>query len=82
MVTLKITYFSAALEVPSTLLCYYFMEVMLFIIIIMSVYQLMQFFTAISNNGRDLTVDFPQQPGWTGQVSEMELVTDQRKLTL
>ncbi|XP_041973907.1 probable E3 ubiquitin-protein ligase HERC2 [Aricia agestis] len=33
--------------------------------------------TAISNNGRDLTVDFPQQPGWTGQVSEMELVTDQ-----
>ncbi|CAH0405793.1 unnamed protein product [Chilo suppressalis] len=33
--------------------------------------------TAISSNGRDLTVDFPQQPGWTGQVSEMELVTDQ-----
>ncbi|XP_049884481.1 probable E3 ubiquitin-protein ligase HERC2 isoform X2 [Pectinophora gossypiella] len=33
--------------------------------------------TAISANGRDLTVDFPQQPGWTGQVSEMELVTDQ-----
>ncbi|CAG4926206.1 unnamed protein product [Colias eurytheme] len=33
--------------------------------------------TAISTNGRDLTVDFPQQPGWTGQVSEMELVTDQ-----
>ncbi|CAG9110144.1 unnamed protein product [Plutella xylostella] len=31
----------------------------------------------ISNSGRDLTVDFPQQPGWTGQVSEMELVTDQ-----
>ncbi|KAG6464463.1 hypothetical protein O3G_MSEX014531 [Manduca sexta] len=23
--------------------------------------------TAISSNGRDLTVDFPQQPGWTGQ---------------
>ncbi|XP_028033518.1 probable E3 ubiquitin-protein ligase HERC2 [Bombyx mandarina] len=33
--------------------------------------------TAVSTNGRDLTVDFPQQPGWTGQVSEMELVTDQ-----
>ncbi|XP_068628740.1 probable E3 ubiquitin-protein ligase HERC2 [Battus philenor] len=33
--------------------------------------------TGISSNGRDLTVDFPQQPGWTGQVSEMELVTDQ-----
>ncbi|XP_022827451.1 probable E3 ubiquitin-protein ligase HERC2 [Spodoptera litura] len=33
--------------------------------------------TSISSNGRDLTVDFPQQPGWTGQVSEMELVTDQ-----
>ncbi|CAG9575570.1 unnamed protein product [Danaus chrysippus] len=33
--------------------------------------------TAIQSNGRDLTVDFPQQPGWTGQVSEMELVTDQ-----
>ncbi|XP_048005438.1 probable E3 ubiquitin-protein ligase HERC2 [Leguminivora glycinivorella] len=31
----------------------------------------------IAHNGRDLTVDFPQQPGWTGQVSEMELVTDQ-----
>ncbi|XP_052754599.1 probable E3 ubiquitin-protein ligase HERC2 isoform X2 [Galleria mellonella] len=33
--------------------------------------------TGISANGRDLTVDFPQQPGWTGQVNEMELVTDQ-----
>lgn len=33
--------------------------------------------TAISSNGRDLTIDFTQQPGWTGQVSEMELVTDQ-----
>lgn len=33
--------------------------------------------TAVAANGRDLTVDFPQQPGWTGQVSEMELVTDQ-----
>ncbi|KAJ0180993.1 hypothetical protein K1T71_003078 [Dendrolimus kikuchii] len=33
--------------------------------------------TSVSSNGRDLTVDFPQQPGWTGQVSEMELVTDQ-----
>ncbi|KOB75866.1 Hect E3 ubiquitin ligase, partial [Operophtera brumata] len=31
---------------------------------------------AISSNGRDLTVDYPTQPGWTGQVSEMELVTD------
>lgn len=38
--------------------------------------------TAISSNGRDLTVDFPQQPGWTGQVSEMELVTDQCKYSL
>ncbi|XP_045542472.1 probable E3 ubiquitin-protein ligase HERC2 [Papilio machaon] len=33
--------------------------------------------TGVSGNGRDLRVDFPQQPGWTGQVSEMELVTDQ-----
>lgn len=39
-------------------------------------------FLAISSNGRDLTVDFPQQPGWTGQVSEMELVTDQCKLSI
>ncbi|XP_047031157.1 probable E3 ubiquitin-protein ligase HERC2 [Helicoverpa zea] len=33
--------------------------------------------TSISSTGRDLTADFPQQPGWTGQVCEMELVTDQ-----
>lgn len=45
-------------------------------------HQLYYFFVAISNNGRDLTVDFPQQPGWTGQVSEMELVTDQCKFIM
>ncbi|XP_072935158.1 probable E3 ubiquitin-protein ligase HERC2 [Epargyreus clarus] len=31
---------------------------------------------AIASNGRDMTVDFQQQPSWTGQVTEMELVTD------
>ncbi|CAG5129601.1 unnamed protein product, partial [Candidula unifasciata] len=30
--------------------------------------------TAILPNGRDATVDFPQQPHWTGVISEMELV--------
>nr|CAD7602464.1 unnamed protein product [Timema genevievae] len=30
--------------------------------------------TRISNNGRDVTVDFPQQSNWTGVVSEMEPV--------
>ncbi|XP_077868707.1 E3 ubiquitin-protein ligase HERC2-like [Saccoglossus kowalevskii] len=30
--------------------------------------------TAISANGRDITVDFPQQSHWIGLVSEMELV--------
>ncbi|XP_070553640.1 E3 ubiquitin-protein ligase HERC2-like isoform X2 [Ptychodera flava] len=30
--------------------------------------------TAISANGRDITVDFPQQSHWIGFVSEMELV--------
>lgn len=29
---------------------------------------------AISPNGRDVTVDFPQQNGWTGLLSEMEVV--------
>ncbi len=28
----------------------------------------------LSNGGRDLKVDFPQQRGWTGFVSEMEVV--------
>ncbi|XP_012936715.1 E3 ubiquitin-protein ligase HERC2 [Aplysia californica] len=30
--------------------------------------------TAIIPNGRDITVDFPQQSHWTGVISEMELV--------
>ncbi len=30
--------------------------------------------TAISANGRDVTVDFPQQSHWTGLLQEMELV--------
>ncbi|KAK7864133.1 hypothetical protein R5R35_007650 [Gryllus longicercus] len=30
--------------------------------------------TGISSNGRDLTVDFPQQNSWTGVVAEMEVV--------
>ncbi|XP_068082847.1 E3 ubiquitin-protein ligase HERC2 [Anabrus simplex] len=30
--------------------------------------------TSISSNGRDLSVDFPQQSNWTGVVTEMELV--------
>uniref|UniRef100_A0A2C9K806 HECT-type E3 ubiquitin transferase n=1 Tax=Biomphalaria glabrata TaxID=6526 RepID=A0A2C9K806_BIOGL len=30
--------------------------------------------TAIIPNGRDITVDFPQQLHWTGVISEMELV--------
>lgn len=31
--------------------------------------------TSIASNGRDVTVDFPQQPGWTGQLAEMERAT-------
>ncbi|CAH1268469.1 HERC2 [Branchiostoma lanceolatum] len=30
--------------------------------------------TAFSSNGKDVTVDFPEQSHWTGLVSEMELV--------
>ncbi|XP_021378315.1 E3 ubiquitin-protein ligase HERC2-like isoform X2 [Mizuhopecten yessoensis] len=30
--------------------------------------------TAINPNGRDLTVDFPQQAHWTGIIDEMEIV--------
>ncbi|XP_038055580.1 E3 ubiquitin-protein ligase HERC2-like [Patiria miniata] len=30
--------------------------------------------TGFSANGKDVTVNFPQQPHWTGLVSEMELV--------
>ncbi|XP_065932277.1 E3 ubiquitin-protein ligase HERC2 isoform X4 [Magallana gigas] len=30
--------------------------------------------TAINANGRDLTVDFPQQSHWTGVIDEMEIV--------
>ncbi|KAK7097783.1 E3 ubiquitin-protein ligase HERC2-like isoform X3 [Littorina saxatilis] len=30
--------------------------------------------TAINPNGRDVTVDFPQQAHWTGVIEEMELV--------
>ncbi len=30
--------------------------------------------TSIAPNGRDLTVDFPQQSNWTGLFSEMEVV--------
>ncbi|XP_072748341.1 E3 ubiquitin-protein ligase HERC2 [Anoplolepis gracilipes] len=30
--------------------------------------------TAITNNGKNVSVDFPQQHGWTGCVSEMEKV--------
>ena len=30
--------------------------------------------TAINPNGRDITVDFPQQAHWTGVIDEMELV--------
>ncbi|XP_048243824.1 E3 ubiquitin-protein ligase HERC2-like isoform X1 [Haliotis rufescens] len=30
--------------------------------------------TAINPNGRDITVDFPQQAHWTGVIEEMELV--------
>ncbi|XP_020288916.1 E3 ubiquitin-protein ligase HERC2 isoform X1 [Pseudomyrmex gracilis] len=30
--------------------------------------------TAITNNGKNVTVDFPQQHGWTGCISEMEKV--------
>lgn len=29
---------------------------------------------AINANGRDLTVDFPQQSHWTGVIDEMEIV--------
>lgn len=29
--------------------------------------------SSISSNGRDLRVDFPQQPNWTGLISEMEV---------
>ena len=29
---------------------------------------------AINPNGRDVTVDFPQQAHWTGVIEEMELV--------
>lgn len=38
-------------------------------------------FSAIASNGRDMTVDFQQQPSWTGQVTEMELVTDRCEYT-
>lgn len=31
-------------------------------------------FTGFSANGKDVTVNFTQQPHWTGLVSEMELV--------
>lgn len=30
--------------------------------------------TAVISNGRDITVDFPQQAHWTGVIDEMELV--------
>ena len=30
--------------------------------------------TGINPNGRDITVDFPQQAHWTGVLDEMELV--------
>lgn len=30
--------------------------------------------SGISSNWRDVIVDFPQQPNWTGLLSEMELV--------
>lgn len=32
------------------------------------------YFQAINANGRDLTVDFPQQSHWTGVIDEMEIV--------
>jgi E3 ubiquitin-protein ligase HERC2 len=32
------------------------------------------FITAINPNGRDVTVDFPQQAHWTGIIEEMEIV--------
>lgn len=32
------------------------------------------FILAINANGRDLTVDFPQQSHWTGVIDEMEIV--------
>ena len=40
-------------------------------IIYLQVYLL---FSAINANGRDLTVDFPQQSHWTGVIDEMEIV--------
>lgn len=30
--------------------------------------------TAISRNGKDVTVNYPEQNNWTGLISEMEMV--------
>lgn len=30
--------------------------------------------TAISRNGKDVTVNYPEQANWTGLISEMEIV--------
>lgn len=30
--------------------------------------------SSISSNGRELRVDFPQQPNWSGVISEMEVL--------